>query len=625
MRVFVGWVLVLGLAAMPAMAGTGKAGDAASGTAATTAKTNSDAGAAANKSGDEPKAAAAATPEASSVESELQQIRDLLVSQSKELEATHQQLREQQEKIATLESQLNAAGATHESVAASPAAGAIGVNPSTTPASTTATTPIAANGGGERADEPTSIHYKGITLTPGGFLAAESVWRQHALSADVNTPFNSVPFPGSSQSQAGEFNASGRQSRLSLLAEGKLDHVKLTGYYETDFLSAGVTSNSNSSNSYTMRQRQIWGQAALDSGWTFTGGQMWSLVTETKKGVENRTEATPLVIDAQYNVGFSWARQYGFRVSKDFGDKFWLAFSVENPQMIFGGHGFSSTAPNFLLGAAGSGGGLYNATANYSFNATPDFIFKAAWEPGWGHYELFGIVSSFRDRIFPCAETVAPATCSGVTGPSGLGAFNDTRGGGGIGVNARAPLFAKHLDVGIHFLGGSGVGRYSTSGLPDATVRPDGTLALIRSYQGLGTLEWHTTPKLDIYAYVGGEFDARAAYLTSSGKGYGYGSTLFSNYGCFTEPAPGGNYVPGTLNNCTGDTRNIVEGTLGFWYRFYKGPKGTLQWGPQYSYVVRNTWSGVGTGTVNGTVINTNGAPHGIDNMLFTSFRYYLP
>ncbi|MGH9724159.1 MAG: hypothetical protein ACRD41_03750, partial [Candidatus Acidiferrales bacterium] len=564
-------------------------------------------------------------PEASSVESELQQIRDLLVSQSKELEATHQQLREQQEKIATLESQLNAADASHESVAASPAAGAIGVNPSTTSASTAATAPIAANGGGERADEPTSIHYKGITLTPGGFLAAESVWRQRALSADVNTPFNSVPFPGSSQSQVSEFNASGRQSRLSLLAEGKLDHAKLTGYYETDFLSAGVTSNSNSSNSYTMRQRQIWGQAALDSGWTFTGGQMWSLVTETKKGVENRTEATPLVIDAQYNVRFSWARQYGFRVSKDFGDKFWLAFAVENPQTIFGGHGFSSTSPNFLLGALGSGGGLYNATANYSFNATPDFIFKAAWEPGWGHYEVFGIVSSFRDRIFPCAETVAPATCSGVTGPSGLGAFNDTRGGGGIGVNARAPLFAKHLDVGIHFLGGSGVGRYGTAGLPDATVRPDGTLALIRSYQGLGTLEWHATPKLDIYAYVGGEFDARAAYLTSSGKGYGYGSTFFNNYGCSTETAPGGNYVPGTLGNCTGDTRNIIEGTLGFWYRFYKGPKGTLQWGPQYSYVVRNTWSGVGTGTVNGTVVNTKGAPNGIDNMIFTSFRYYLP
>jgi len=196
-------------------------------------------------------------------------------------------------------------------------------------------------------ESPLALHIKGITLTPGGFLAAETVWRQRGLASDVNTPFNSIPLPGSSQSSLSEFFASGRQSRISLLAEGKLKDAKLTGYYETDFLSAGVTSNNNESNSYTNRQRQLWGQAALH-GWSFTGGQMWSLVTETRKGVDNRTEALPMTIDAQYHVGFSWARQYGFRVAKDFGDKVWLAFSVENPQTTFAAHG---NASNFVLGA----------------------------------------------------------------------------------------------------------------------------------------------------------------------------------------------------------------------------------------------------------------------------------
>ena len=64
---------------------------------------------------------------------------------------------------------------------------------------------------------------------------------------------------------------------------------------------------------------------------------------------------------------------------------------------------------NVLLGSAGTGGGLYNsggsasgsALANYSFNYTPDFILKLAAEPGWGHWELFGIGRSFRDRIYP--------------------------------------------------------------------------------------------------------------------------------------------------------------------------------------------------------------------------------
>ena len=450
------------------------------------------------------------------------------------------------------------------------------------------------------SESPLAIRFKGITLTPGGFLAAESVWRQRALASDINTPFNAIPLPGSSQSNLSEFFASGRQSRISLLAEGKLDQAKLTGYVESDFLSSGITSNNNESNSYTMRQRQMWGQAAIH-GWSFTGGQMWSLVTETRKGVENRTEALPMTIDPQYHVGFSWARQYGFRVARDFGDKMWLAFSVENPQTTFAAHG---NASNFLLGAPGTAGGLYNPTANYSFNSAPDIIAKAVFEPGWGHYEVFGLVSQFRDRVFPNGTA---------TTPSAAGAFNDSRTGGGVGANLRGSLFQKHVDIGLHFLGGEGIGRYGTTGLPDATVRPDGTLALVRSYQSLATLEWHS-PRWDLYANAGDEYAGRTSFTNGAGKGVGYGSPLFDNTGCSTETLPGSNgFTPGTLSSCTGDTRSIAEGTVGFWYRFYKGPKGTVQFGPQYSYVSRNTWSGV------------SGDPHGVENMVLTSFRYYLP
>src|SRR5207253_8035485 len=205
-------------------------------------------------------------------------------------------------------------------------------------------------------ERPTALHYKRITITPGGFLAAETVWRKRALAADLNAPLNAIPMPGASASNISEFYASGRQSRVSMLAEGKVKSLKLTGYVEGDFLSAGVTSNNNESNSYTFRQRQVWGQAAAN-GWAFTGGQMWSLVTETKKGVDNRSEALPMTIDPQYTIGFSWARQFGFRVAKDFHDKMWLSFSVENPQATLTAHGNSN---NFVLGGAGTGGGLYN-------------------------------------------------------------------------------------------------------------------------------------------------------------------------------------------------------------------------------------------------------------------------
>jgi hypothetical protein len=477
----------------------------------------------------------------------------------------------------------------------------------------------------DQLESPMAIHYKGITLTPGGFLAAETVYRSHALGSDINTPFNSIPYDGASQSNLSEFFGSGRQSRVSMLAEGKLSSATLRGYYEADFLSAGVTSNNNESNSYTLRQRQVWAQAGLNSGWTFTGGQMWSLATETKKGMDNRTEALPMTIDPQYTVGFSWARQYGFRVTKDFNNKMWLGFAVEDSQATVGGHGANN---NYLLGAQGTGGGLYNATANYSYNATPDFIFKAAFEPGWGHYEVFGIVSDFRDRIFP-GETAAT--------PTAAGAFNNSAIGSGIGVNARGSLVDKHLDLGLHFLGGRGVGRYGTAGLPDLVVRPDGVLDPIKSYQALATAEIHAK-KLDVYFNFGGEYAARTTF--SDTKAIGYGSPFSDNSGCSTETLPAstsvtvltatgtatvpvlgavgtplsGGFNPGGLSKCTGDTKNVLEATTGFWYRFYKGPKGTLQWGPQYSYVIRDAWS-----DKNGLNVQAN------DNMFFTSFRYYLP
>ena len=112
-------------------------------------------------------------------------------------------------------------------------------------------------------ESPLALHFKGITITPGGFIAGETVWRPHATFGDINTAMNAIPFSGAAQARFSEFFGSGRQSRFSLLAQGKWGTTNLTGYAETDFLAAGVTSNNNQSNSYVLRQRQMWGQAAL--------------------------------------------------------------------------------------------------------------------------------------------------------------------------------------------------------------------------------------------------------------------------------------------------------------------------------------------------------------------------
>ena len=53
------------------------------------------------------------------------------------------------------------------------------------------------------------------------------------------------------------------------------------------------------------------------------------------------------------------------------------------------------------------------------------------------------------------------------------------------------------------------MGRYGAAGLSDLSIHADGTLDLIRNYQGLGTLEWHGK-KLDVYSYAGVEYAGRA-------------------------------------------------------------------------------------------------------------------
>jgi len=477
---------------------------------------------------------------------------------------------------------------------------------------------------------PLTIHFRGINITPGGYAAGEFVRRSRALGADMSTPFNSLTMPGASQSKVSELFGSARQSKITLFADGRMKNVDLSSYVSADFLSSGVTSTSVQTNGYTLRLRQAWGQAKFDNGWSFVGGQMWSLVTENGKGISpdddlGRTnDARPKTIDSVYNVGFTSGRQLGIRVTKDLADKVWFAAAVENSEGTLTTHGNET---NFLLGQAGASNSN-NTGSTYTFNSSPDVIAKIAFEPGFGHYEIVGLFTRFTDRIFPCGQVVVTGTATtgpcpnGVgTGPSAAGAFNASKNAGGFGASARWHLFDNHIVFGLHGFGGSGIGRYSVGQLSDVSIHANGTVDPIRSFQGLATLEWHIK-KLDLYTYGGVEYAARAAdFDPVIGKEVGYGAPLFNNFGCYTELPPTVNtgFTPTALANCTADTRALTEYTGGFWYRFYNGPRGRFQFGTQYSYIRRQTWSG--TGFIKGVGVS----PEGLDNMVMTSFRYYLP
>ena len=448
---------------------------------------------------------------------------------------------------------------------------------------------------------PEALHYKGITISPAGsFLAAETVWRQGAIGGDINTQFTGVPLNYADAHNVSEFYGSGRQSRLAIKAVGKTEHATFTGYYELDWLSAGVTSNNNQSDSYTMRQRQLWADAKLTNGWDFSGGQGWSLATETTAGLTRGTEILPATIDAQYTAGFIWARQYSFRVSKDFGKKFFAGVSVENAEALFpSGSGLPT---NLLIGSPGNGGGLYNLNANYSFNKTPDFIAKIAAEPGWGHWELFGIGRSFRDRIYPATGA----------------AYNSTAWGGGVGGSFRGPLFNKKLSIGLKGLYGEGVGRYGSSTIADITLRPDATIRPLHGFSALSTVEVNPNPRLSVYANYGGDYVGRD-YTTVGASEIGYGTYTTDMSGCRVEAKAGGSTSPSNPAKCGGNNKDVQEFTAGYWYNLYNGAKGRLRYGLQYAWFERDLWSGQGGAT------NPDGGAKGTDNMVFTSLRYYLP
>jgi hypothetical protein len=419
----------------------------------------------------------------------------------------------------------------------------------------------------------------GVTVAPGGFIEAAGIYRNKNMTSDIDTSFNAVPFGNSSNDHVDENRFTARQSRLSLLATGDIDPNTHAGaYYEMDFLGAAGTANSKESNSYNLRIRNIYATLDWDDlGLHFLGGQSWSLATMYTKGLLPRDENVPLTIDAQYVVGFDWTRQPQVRVTKDLFDKsLWLGLSVENAQMTATGTA-PSGAGNLVTN---TGGSLFDSSTAYSVDAAPDVIAKVAWDPGFGHYEVYGIASFFRDRVkFQ----------------------NRTDIGGGVGAGAIVPIIPKMLDFQLSGLVGQGVGRYGSSQLPDVTFGADGSIHPLTTYSVMAGLIAHPDPALDIYAYGGLEHADR--WSQTIGKtNYGYGNPNASNAGCDTE----GSALP-----CTANTRDIMEGSLGFWWKFYRGDFGNVRWGGQYEYVARNVWGGVGGG---GTADN---------NILMTSFRYY--
>ena len=617
----------------------------------------------------------AAAPKAAakpSTASEIKTLREAVSTQQQQIQMLRDELQKRDSAMQQVQQQLNSLQSTAQQAQSTAhaaedccksngeALGALRTNVGTveTTAKATATSLLADEKRISALESPLAIKYKGITITPGGFVSANLNWRKNNQNLDNFGGFNALPFNGSSNAHLSELRLTGRYTRASLLAQGKFGGSAVQAYYEMDFEGAAQTANETTTNSFQPRIRELWANVDAPGGVSFSGGQTWSLITANRTGVGPRGLMLPAHISASLVVGWHYTRQSGFRVYKTWNladkKKFYVAFAAENGQTTFAGAtpaGFTvwglqgsaaispGTAANCnnapTAATIGSGASTISVTgsapcstfaAGLSSNGAPDLIGKIAFEPGWGHFELGVLGRFFRDRVALTASA----------GNSNAGT-NHTTPGAGVSFNAVLPVVAKKVDVVITTLGGRGIGRYSPN-TTDVTIRPDGTLQPLLGYSGAVGIETHPTPKFDFLIYAGDEYIQRSPYYTGGTAllptGVGYGLVSADLRGCQMEiPTVATNatlvttttgstavLTAGTGPGCAASNRNLMEVSPGFWYRFYKGPAGTIQFGAFYGYFRRSVWAGRldATGA-------TKGGPTGEQHEILTAFRWYFP
>jgi hypothetical protein len=253
----------------------------------------------------------------------------------------------------------------------------------------------------------------------------------------------------------------------------------------------------------------------------------------------------------------------------------------------------------------GSGGFLNGVTV--TTDVAPDVVGKLAFDPGWGHYEVFGVQRTFSDNVLNCFPVACTTGSTTITGTPA----KKTTFGGGVGGSVLVPVIQKYVDFTGNLLYGRGIGRYGSGQLPDVTIASDGSLTPLTELTAMVGLIGHPWEGLDIYGYAGIEQVNANSFDTPAGP-FGFGNPGFSNGGCNTTSglsfSSGAAPVSCAANN---NNRRLSEITGGFWQNIYKGPYGRFTVGAQYEYIKRESFNGVG------------GPVSTADNVILTSLRYY--
>ena len=273
---------------------------------------------------------------------------------------------------------------------------------------------------------------------------------------------------------------------------------------------------------------------------------------------------------------------------------------MENAQGTLTTHG---NADNFLLGEAGASNS-YNTTANL-------------------HCSILRPISSPRSPLIPASDTTRSSACSTASPTASFPALRVVivaRQRLGLAPAAWVPVPAlwepttprKMAEASASMLAGTSTTSTSFSvcmaseaaewavteplSSPILSINADGTLHLIKDLQGLATLEWHGK-KLDIYTYTGAEYAARTAgFDPISGKECRLRRARLSKIPVATPKLP-----PAVNTRLHSRRLSPIALPIRARHRRYarllvpllQRAQGQFQFGTQYSYVTRQTWSGV--------------------------------
>ena len=118
--------------------------------------------------------------------------------------------------------------------------------------------------------------------------------------------------------------------------------------------------------------------------------------------------------------------------------------------------------------------------ANLSFNKAPDIIAKVALDPGWGHYEIFGIGRFAHETVYPGETTDSNfyggltdvahgrSRCSGAR--SVAGSLHEQHRASAAAAPASVFRSPRRSPFGAKGMYGTGLGRYGDSTLADLTA-----------------------------------------------------------------------------------------------------------------------------------------------------------